>query len=266
MDSEQFDAVVKALATTGSRRRVLGGLLAVAVAGLRPAWPASAQEEIAASGNGGAADAPANGGAVATGDGISGDNAGNVIGVSDTVGRVEVDGGASANATSLDVAADGGTAVADASGGDENLAFLCDCPVLACQALLGCDANGQCRYAEPITCPPGSTVDEVTCTCASVTPVTCPNPAACDFPNNRCGPAGSNCACWTTTEGGALCGQDELCAAAPVCASSADCPPGQRCTLTCCGLFTCSLPCGVVRTGAAMVSGMGTRGGWKTAR
>ena len=262
MDSERFDAVVKALATNGSRRRMLGGLLAAAVAGLRPGW-AAAQEVIAASGDGGTADASANGGAVAAGDGISGNNAGNAIGVGDTVGRVEVDGGAAASSTSLDVAADGGTAVADASGGDENLAFLCDCPVLACQALLGCDANGQCRYAEPITCAPGSAVDEVACTCV---PVACPNPAACAFPDNRCGPAGSNCACWTTTEGGSLCGQDELCAAAPVCASSADCPPGQLCTLTCCGPLTCSLPCGVIRAGGSVASGIGARGGWKNAR
>lgn len=123
MDTERFDRLVKAWTTTGSRRRVLGGLLVAAVAGLRPAWTVSAQEEIAAAGNGGTADASANGGAVATGDVNSGENAGNAIGVGDTVGGVEVDGGAAANATSLDVSADGGTAIGDASGGDDNVAF-----------------------------------------------------------------------------------------------------------------------------------------------
>jgi hypothetical protein len=66
---------------------------------------------------------------VATGNLNSGDNAGHAIGVRDTVGGVEVDGGASANATSLEVAADGGTAISDASGGDDNVAFLREtCP------------------------------------------------------------------------------------------------------------------------------------------
>src|SRR5687768_13279405 len=89
MGIERFDAVVKALASSGSRRRLLGGLLAAVAAGWRPSWT-SAQEEIAAAGNGGTADASANGGAVATGNLNSGENAGHAIGVGDTVGGVEV--------------------------------------------------------------------------------------------------------------------------------------------------------------------------------
>jgi len=103
----------------------------------------SAQEEIAAAGNGGTADASANGGAVAVGDVNSGGNTGNVIGIGDTGvgelvcdkwgkcyheggggGSVAVDGGAVANSTTLEIDANGGVAIADASGGDYNVAFL----------------------------------------------------------------------------------------------------------------------------------------------
>lgn len=122
VDGERFDDAVRILARGGSRRRVLGGLLAAA-AGLRLGW-ASAQDTTTASGNGGTADAGANGGAVGTGDVNSGDNAGNGAGVGDTVGDVDVDGGAAANATDLDVEADGGAAIADGSGGDENVAIF----------------------------------------------------------------------------------------------------------------------------------------------
>jgi hypothetical protein len=84
---------------------------------------ASADDEIAAAGNGGTADASANGGAVALGDINSGGNAGNAIGLGDTGGG-EIYGGDVANATNLDVSVLGGTGIADASGGDYNIAFL----------------------------------------------------------------------------------------------------------------------------------------------
>ena len=87
---------------------------------------AAAQDEIAASGNGGITDASANGGAVAADDVSSGTNAGNAIGVGDTAGGVAVDGGAVANSTGLDVAAIGGAAIADGSGGDDNIAAQSD--------------------------------------------------------------------------------------------------------------------------------------------
>jgi hypothetical protein len=81
--------------------------------------------DVASAGNGGVATASANGGAVATGDINSGGNVGNAIGVGDTYhGSVGVDGGMVSNSTNLGISANGGTAIADASGGDYNLAFV----------------------------------------------------------------------------------------------------------------------------------------------
>ena len=81
--------------------------------------------DIASAGNGGVATASANGGAVSIADINSGGNAGNAIGVGDTSGgSVAVDGGTVANLTDLSITANGGTAIADASGGDYNLAFV----------------------------------------------------------------------------------------------------------------------------------------------
>ncbi len=85
----------------------------------------SGPDDVASAGNGGVATASANGGAVGIGDINSGGNAGNAIGVGDTsYGSVFVDGGSISNLTDLDVSANGGTAIADASGGDYNLAFV----------------------------------------------------------------------------------------------------------------------------------------------
>src|SRR5215213_1197737 len=81
--------------------------------------------DTASAGNGGVPAASANGGAVAIGDVNSGGNAGNAIGVGDTWGGpVTVDGGSVGNLTDLNISANGGTAIADASGGDYNLAFV----------------------------------------------------------------------------------------------------------------------------------------------
>jgi hypothetical protein len=81
--------------------------------------------DTASAGNCGVATTSANGGAVGIGDVNSGGNAGNAIGVGDTWGgTVAVDGGSVGNSTSLSVSANGGTAIADASGGDYNLAFV----------------------------------------------------------------------------------------------------------------------------------------------
>jgi hypothetical protein len=64
-------------------------------------------------------------GAVSIGDINSGGNAGSAIGVGDTWGGpVFVDGGSIGNLTDLGITANGGTAIADASGGDYNLAFV----------------------------------------------------------------------------------------------------------------------------------------------
>ena len=81
--------------------------------------------DLTSAGNGGVATSSANGGAVSTGDLNSGGNAGNAIGVGDTWGGpVGVDAGTVSNATTLGVSANGGTAIADASGGNYNLAFM----------------------------------------------------------------------------------------------------------------------------------------------
>ena len=85
----------------------------------------TSETDIASAGNGGVATASANGGAVSLGNVNSGGNAGSAIGVGDTSGGpVFVDGGSSANLTDIGITANGGTAIADASGGDYNLAFV----------------------------------------------------------------------------------------------------------------------------------------------
>jgi len=80
--------------------------------------------DVASAGNAGVATSAANGGAISVGDINSGGNVGSAIGVGDTYGSVAVDGGSSANSTSLDISANGGVAIADASGGEYNVAFL----------------------------------------------------------------------------------------------------------------------------------------------
>jgi hypothetical protein len=166
VDPQRFDNVTRAWATPGSRRRVLGGLLAAAVAGLVPKRAAAQslgdeiRDAVASAGNGGVADASANGGAVSIQNINSGGNAGNALGIGDTVGGpVTADGGDVANVTDIGVTADGGTAIADASGGDNNLAVVdvgdnveecieeghaCDHNPECCGGLVCCD-DGHCR-------------------------------------------------------------------------------------------------------------------------
>jgi hypothetical protein len=83
---------------------------------------AVAADDSTAAGSGGNATANANGGAVVIGDVDSGGNVGNVISVGDTYGPVWVDGGDVSNSTTIDITADGGTAIADAGGGSGNVA------------------------------------------------------------------------------------------------------------------------------------------------
>jgi hypothetical protein len=82
--------------------------------------------DVASSGNGGVATSSANGGAVSVGDINSGGNACNAIGVGDTFSNLDpsVYGGDCLNTTALGITVDGGTAIADASGGDYNIAFV----------------------------------------------------------------------------------------------------------------------------------------------
>ncbi len=83
--------------------------------------------DTAAAGNGGTAAASANGGAVSLGDVNSGLNTGGFVGVGDTWdGSVAVDAGDVVASTSIGISADGGAAVADASGGDGNVAVTND--------------------------------------------------------------------------------------------------------------------------------------------
>jgi hypothetical protein len=107
----------------------IGAEAAGAAAGLAGAVRVAAQAtDVASSGNGGVATASANGGAVSVGDVNSGGNVSNAIGIGDTSGAVPVDpvvyGGDCANATAIGVSVDGGTSIADASGGNYNLAFV----------------------------------------------------------------------------------------------------------------------------------------------
>ena len=81
--------------------------------------------DTASAGNGGVATAAGNGGAVSAGDINSGGNAGNAIAVGNTYGPdPDVNGGDILNQTGLAVDVNGGTAIADASGGNYNLAFV----------------------------------------------------------------------------------------------------------------------------------------------
>ena len=85
----------------------------------------AAAQDTAAAGNGGTATASANGGAVAIGDVNSGLNGGGSVAVGDVWdGAVAVDAGDVSSSTSIGITADGGVAIADASGGDFNFAFV----------------------------------------------------------------------------------------------------------------------------------------------
>jgi hypothetical protein len=103
----------------------INAAVAGAVVGLGAVSRASAQFiETASAGNGGVATASANGGAVSVGDINSGGNVCNAIGIGDTFADPVVYGGDCLNTTALGITVDGGTAIADASGGDYNLAFV----------------------------------------------------------------------------------------------------------------------------------------------
>src|SRR5690242_18287254 len=78
----------------------------------------------ASAGNGGVATSGANGGAASLGNINSGGNAGNAIGVGNTNADPTINGGSVSNNTGIGVSANGGTAIADASGGNYNLAFV----------------------------------------------------------------------------------------------------------------------------------------------
>src|SRR5215213_5352196 len=82
-------------------------------------WPGNSVR----AGNGGIAVCNANGGIIQLGDINSGGNRGNTIAVGNTFGSVNIDGGTVINRTSLDLDANGGVCVANASGGIGNVAI-----------------------------------------------------------------------------------------------------------------------------------------------
>jgi hypothetical protein len=122
MDGKRFGRVAPTGGNDTRRSWAPATLFGAALASLR-ALPLAAQN-VASAGNGGYATASGNGGAVVIGDVNSGGNAGNAVGVGDTYGSVWVDGGDVSNSTSIGVSAGGGTAIADASGGSYNAAFV----------------------------------------------------------------------------------------------------------------------------------------------
>ncbi len=103
----------------------INAAVAGTVVGLAGVSRVSAQFiDTASAGNGGVATASANGGAVSVGNINSGGNVCNAIGIGDTFNDPVVYGGDCLNTTALGITVDGGTAIADASGGDYNLAFV----------------------------------------------------------------------------------------------------------------------------------------------
>ena len=102
------------------------GVFAGAVTAVLGVRAATAQvTDTASAGNGGVATAAGNGGAVSAADINSGGNVGSAIAVGNTYGPdPDVYGGDILNDTWLDVAVDGGTGIADATGGNNNLAFV----------------------------------------------------------------------------------------------------------------------------------------------
>ncbi len=103
----------------------VNAVVAGAVVGLAGVGKVAAQYiDTASAGNGGVATSSASGGAVSAGNINSGGNVCNAIGVGNTYADPVVYGGDCFNTTDLGIAVDGGTAIADSSGGNYNLAFV----------------------------------------------------------------------------------------------------------------------------------------------
>ncbi|NND03069.1 MAG: hypothetical protein HKN91_09800 [Acidimicrobiia bacterium] len=77
-----------------------------------------------------------------------------------------------------------------------------------------------------------------------VSPIRC-EAWSCGDPLVECG---AGCFCDVDVEGNPFCSQVIACVSSPPCETSADCPPGWRCTSNCCSTttapFTCVPPCG----------------------
>ena len=108
-------------------RRGLAGLAAAGLLSLALVGGVAAEDDVAAAGNGGTATSSASGGVIVTGDLNAGENAGNAVEVGNVSdGSVAIDGGDVTTETGLAADADGGVGIADASGGDENVAVEVD--------------------------------------------------------------------------------------------------------------------------------------------
>jgi hypothetical protein len=110
----------------------------------------------------------------------------------------------------------------------------CGCPA---EAPILC--GGTCVAG---TCPPGEHFNPITCRCQAVL---CPQGGTCGQ-SAPCGPAGTNCSCFTTVEGIGFCHQlPPDCSDLTPCSSSVECEtlsPGMACVETCCGAV-CAQPC-----------------------
>jgi hypothetical protein len=137
MDADRFDQLARVWSIGATRRRVLGSVLGAALAGLGSRRLAAQST----AGSGGNATASASGGTIVTGDINTGGNVGNIISVGNTYGPVWVDAGNVSNTTNIDFTANGGTAVADASGGSGNIA--------------GVGQGGAWQNCNCNACPPG---------------------------------------------------------------------------------------------------------------
>jgi hypothetical protein len=148
----------------------------------------------ASAGSGGFASADAQGGTVFVGDINSGGNVGNTIGIGNTQGGVRVDGGNVSNVTDVSVSADGGMAIADASGGSGNVAgdgyVGGDPSSYAAGPGDPCQYTDQCTNSQSfLTCDYNAYTDDYRC---------------CTYEGGRCDWDGGCCG-WLTCNGNGYC-------------------------------------------------------------
>jgi len=152
-------------------------------------------------GSGGVATSSADGGTVFVGDINSGGNVGNRISVGNTQGGVRVDGGNVSNVTDVSVSADGGTAIADASGGSGNVAGDggvyydsngndWNSPYYSAGPGDPCQYTGQCTNSQSfLTCDYNAYTDDYRC---------------CGYQGDRCDWDGGCCG-WLSCNGNGYC-------------------------------------------------------------
>jgi hypothetical protein len=137
----------------------------------------------ASAGSGGVATSSADAGTVFVGDINSGGNIGNTIGIGNTQGGVRVDGGNVSNVTDISASADGGMAIADASGGSGNVAgggSFSGNGQYAAGPGDPCQYTGQCTNSQSfLTCDYNAYTDDYRC-CAY-------EGGRCDWDGGCCG-------------------------------------------------------------------------------